>query len=148
MNKIVGFTSLDDYVDQSSMYRYTFELELYVHPGFVRQKIGSCLLDRLLEMVNTSYNARGGYEWINDGNYLKTGPSRVIKTIMLTVMKENGDTGEGDYDFLKRFKFIRTGHIPSIGYKMGKVVDNILYRHTTSEPINPHVRPGQQINYH
>ncbi|KAF1914697.1 hypothetical protein BDU57DRAFT_301561 [Ampelomyces quisqualis] len=140
--KVVGFASLDDYCDQSSMYRYTFELELYVHPGYLRQNIASCLLDRLLEMANTSYNARGGYEYINDGEYLKTGPSRVIKTIMLTVLKENGDTEENDeYKFLKKFKFIRTGHIPTIGYKLGKVVDAVLYRHTTSELIHPHVRP-------
>jgi L-amino acid N-acyltransferase YncA len=140
-SQVVGFACLDDYCDQFSMYRYTFELELYVHPGYVRQNIGSCLLDRLLEMSNTSYNARGGYEWINDSDYLKTGPSRVIKTIMLTVFKENGDNDENEYDFLKKFKFIRTGHIPNMGYKLGKAVDVVLYRHVTSEPIHPHVRP-------
>jgi L-amino acid N-acyltransferase YncA len=140
--KIVGFASLDDYCDQSSMYRYTFEMELYTHPGYQSQNIASCLLDRLLEMANTGYNACGGYEYRNDWEYLKTGPSRVIKTIMLTVCKENGENDDQTAEFMKRFKFYRAGHIPRMGYKLDKVVDVFLYRHTTSETIEPGSRPS------
>src|SRR5690348_6513952 len=69
--KIVGYINLDDYCDQSSMYRYTFEMELFVHPGYTHKHIAKCLLDRLLEMSNTGYNARGGYEYVNEYDYLK-----------------------------------------------------------------------------
>jgi GNAT superfamily N-acetyltransferase len=140
--KIVGFASLDDYCDQSSMYRYTFELELYVHPDFVRQHIAKCLLDRLLELANTGYNARGGYVYRNDSQYLKCGPSRVIKTIMLTVQKEHGESDDNTAEWLKQFKFSRAGHIPYMGYKLDKVVDVFLYRHTTSETIESGGRPS------
>jgi GNAT superfamily N-acetyltransferase len=139
--KIVGFISLDDYCDQSSMYRYTFELELYVHPGYVSQNIAKCLLDRILEMANTGYNARGGYEYRNDFEYLKTGPSRVIKTIMLTVYKEHGEDSKQIEKYLEDFKFRRAGHVPLMGYKLDKAVDVFYFRHTTTEDINPAVPP-------
>jgi L-amino acid N-acyltransferase YncA len=174
--RIVGYAALDDYCDQSSMYRYTFELELYVHPGYLSQNIASCLLDRLLEMADTSYNARGGYDYKNDSNYLKTGPRRVIKTIMLTVHMEHEvkekteDKGKHEGEvaaqsneqiqdkkktegkeelqgkakvdaYMKSFKFFCCGHIPRIGFKLGKEVDAYFYRHVTSEEIDPHGRP-------
>jgi hypothetical protein len=140
--RIVGYVQLDDYVDQSSMYRYTFEMELYVHPGFVCHKIAQCLLDRVLEMCNTGYNARGGYEYRNEYEYLKTGLSRVIKTIILNVHIENGEMDTKAYEYLKQFKFYRAGHLPEIGFKHGKVVDKFLFRHTTTENIDPNGRPS------
>ncbi|KAH5038684.1 hypothetical protein HBI74_045430 [Parastagonospora nodorum] len=139
--KIVGYASLDDYCDQSSMYRYTFDLEVYVHPGYTGKKVASCLLDRLLEMANTGYNACGGYEYRNDSEYLKTGIGRVIKTIMLTAHMEHDNEEKWVTELLKRFKFLRAGHIPYIGYKLGKVVDAHLYRHVTTETIDPSQRP-------
>jgi L-amino acid N-acyltransferase YncA len=138
---VVGYASLDDYCDQSSMYRYTFELELYVHPGYTCQNVASCLLDRILEMANTGYNACGGYEYRNDSEYLKTGPARVIKTIMVTVHKEHGQSEDATMEYMKRFKFYRAGHIPQMGFKLGKAVDVFLYRHTTTETVDPNTRP-------
>lgn len=140
--KVVGFASLDDYCDRSSMFRFTFELELFVHPGYTSQNIASCLLDALLEMSNTGYNACGGYEYRNESEYLKMGPKRVIKSIILTVLKENGECADSTSELLKRFKFSRAGHISNIGYKLGKIVDAHLYQHTTSEDINPNSRPS------
>lgn len=139
--KIVGYISLDDYCDQSSMYRYTFEMELYVHPGYLSQNIASCLLDRLLEMANTSYNTCGGYEYKNDSQYLKTGPSRVIKNILLIALKENGEDVKHTSEFLARFGFRLAGHIKEMGFKLGKVVDQYIYRHATTEAIDPNSIP-------
>ncbi|KAF2827862.1 hypothetical protein CC86DRAFT_289754 [Ophiobolus disseminans] len=139
--KIVGYINLDDHCDQSSMFRFTFELELYVHPGYLSQNIASCLLDRLLEMANTGYNACGGYEYRNDSQYLKTGPSRVIKTILLPVLKEQGEDIEKTSAFLKKFNFHLAGHVKQMGFKLGKVVDAYTYRHTTTEAIDPNSRP-------
>jgi L-amino acid N-acyltransferase YncA len=140
--RIVGYVQLDEYCGQSSIYRYTFEMKLYVHPGFVCQKIAQCLLDRILEMCNTSYSARGGYEYHNNYEYLKNGPSRVVKTIMLSVHIEHGEKDTKAHEYLKPFKFYRAGHIPEIGFKNGKVVDKFLFRHTTSENVDPNSRPA------
>jgi L-amino acid N-acyltransferase YncA len=139
--RIVGFISLDDYCVSTSMYRYTYEMELYVHPGYVCQNIAKCLLDRLLEIANTSYNACGGYEYKNETQYLKTGLSRVIKTIVLSVNKEHGELPDKTEKYLRPFGFRCAGHIPHIGYKLDKEIDVWFYRHTTSEKINASLPP-------
>ena len=142
--KIAGFINLDDYCDQSSSYRYTFEMELFVHPGFVSKGLGKCLVDRLLEMVDTSYRARGGYEYVNDDEYLKTGPSRIIKTVLLNVHHENGEDLDADWrgKFLSACKFVRVGRLPKAGYKYDKVVDVSIFAHQTNEDIDPSARPS------
>jgi len=143
--KIVGFTYLDDFCDRSSMYRYTYELTLYVHPGYLCQNIGSCLLDRLLLIANTGYNACGGYEYRNDFNYLKTGTARVIKTILLNVNTESGEDSEKTNAFLKKFKFRCVGHVKEIGHKLGKIVDEYRYQHTTTEAIDAKGLPSMPL---
>lgn len=135
--KIVGFINLDDYCDQSSMYRFTFEMELFVHPGFTHKGVAKCLLDRLLDMANTGYNARGGYEYVNKFEYLRNGPTRVIKTIVLNVHHEHGADTQHITDYLSPFKFVRAGKISQIGFKNDKVVDMSIYQHHTTETINP-----------
>ncbi|CAE7030388.1 hypothetical protein CFE70_004141 [Pyrenophora teres f. teres 0-1] len=142
--KIVGFIKLEDYCGQSTLFRYTFDMELFVHPGFLNKGIGKCLMDRILEMADTSYYARGGYEYINNFEYLKAGPSRVIKTILINVHHENGgDSMENGWQskFLSTFKFNRSGRLPKVGYKNDKVVDVSIYAHHTREDINASGRP-------
>jgi L-amino acid N-acyltransferase YncA len=141
--KIVGYISLDDYCDQSSIYRYTFDMELFVHPGYLCQGIAKCLMDRLLEMANTSYSARGGYQYVNHFEYLKTGPSRVIKTILLNVHHEHGQDIQAEWQnkFLNAFKFQRVGRLPQLGFKHGKTIDISIYAHHTKEEINSNALP-------
>ncbi|KAL6157371.1 hypothetical protein ACJBU6_04926 [Exserohilum turcicum] len=141
--KVVGYINLDDYCGQASLFRYTFQMELFVHPGFVCKGIGKCLMDRLLEIVDTSYRVRGGYEYINNYEYLKTGPSRVVKTILLNVHHEHGEDAEREWQgrFLTECKFTRVGRLPKVGYKLGKEVDVAIYAHHTKEDINATARP-------
>lgn len=137
--KIIGYINLDDYCGQSTLHRFTFEMELYVHPGFTCQNVAKCLLDRLLEMVNTGYNALGGYEYVNEYDYLKTGPRRVVKTILLNVFHEHKAEKELPpwTKILGKFKFVRCGHVSQIGYKKGQVVDMSMFQHRTTETIDP-----------
>ncbi|KAF2845677.1 hypothetical protein T440DRAFT_407371 [Plenodomus tracheiphilus IPT5] len=140
--KIVGFISLDDYVDQSSMFRFTFDMELYVHPGFVQKRIAKCLLDKLLDLANTGYAIRGGYDYKNEFEYLKTGPSRVVKTILLNVHHESGKEIEWQSKLLNDFGFKRCGRMPGVGYKHDKVVDISTFSYQTTELINAAGRPS------
>ncbi|KAJ4288552.1 hypothetical protein N0V90_011789 [Kalmusia sp. IMI 367209] len=119
--RIVGIAFIDDFCDKGSMYRFTFELELYVHPGFVRQGIAKCLLDRLLEMVNTSYQSKCAYEWVNRGDYLKHGSARVVKVINVTVPHAQGENVDWITEFMRKFKFRKAGHLFKVGFKLGKV---------------------------
>ncbi|KAF2714879.1 hypothetical protein K504DRAFT_457068 [Pleomassaria siparia CBS 279.74] len=141
--KIVGFVSMDDHTDQGSMYRYTFEMELYVHPEYVRQGVAKCLLDKLLDLVDNVYKVRGGYDWSCPGQYLKSGASRIVKTILLTVPHTKGDSTEINWisAFLKSFNFRKSGHLLNMGFKNGSIVDTSIFQYTTSEPINANAPP-------
>ncbi|OAG03823.1 uncharacterized protein CC84DRAFT_1260897 [Paraphaeosphaeria sporulosa] len=138
---IVGIAYIDDFVDKGSMCRYTFELECYVHPDFARQNIAKCLFDRLLSIVNPSYPVRGGYNWVNRGEYLKNGPARVVKVINCHVYHEAGDDVVWVTEFMRKFKFRKAGHLFKMGYKYGKIVDLIIYQHETGEDVDPNVPP-------
>ncbi|RMZ73084.1 acyl- n-acyltransferase [Pyrenophora seminiperda CCB06] len=141
--KIVGYCKLDDYCSPSSLFRYTFEMEIFVHPGFVRKGIGKCLIDRTLGFVNTSYRMRHGYEYINKYDYLKHGLTRVVKTILLNVHHLNAEEVDKGWQskFLGDFKFRRSGCLPKVGYKQGKCVDVSIYSHITTEDIDANGRP-------
>lgn len=139
--KIVGFTYLTELMDSTGMYRFTFELEAYVHPGFVHQGIGKCLLDQMMYLCNTGYNQRGGYEWVNDFEYLKSGKSRIIKTILVNVHYERGEDIEWATSYLGDFGFRRAGRLSQIGHKAGKVVDKVIFQLQTTEVIDPHSIP-------
>ena len=141
---IVGFVHLDDDVGQSTMHRFTFELEMYVHPGYIRQGIGKCLLDQMMYMANTGYNKKGGFEWVNDFEYLKSGSSRTIKTILVSVHYERGDDVEWTTSYLGDFGFKKAGRFAQVGHKIGKVVDKVMFQTQTTEVINPNSIPMAQ----
>ncbi|KAL5407787.1 hypothetical protein PMIN04_011622 [Paraphaeosphaeria minitans] len=138
---IIGIAYLEDFVDKGSMCRYTFELECYVHPEFTRQNIAKCLFDSLLSMVNPGYPVKGGYHWVNRGEYLKRGPARVVKVINCHVYHETSDKAAWVTDFMRKFRFRKAGHLFKMGHKYGKVVDATIYQHETDEEIDPSVPP-------
>ncbi|KAF1965489.1 hypothetical protein BU23DRAFT_545965 [Bimuria novae-zelandiae CBS 107.79] len=143
--RIVGMAFMDDFCDKGSLYRFTFELEFYVHPDFLRQNIAKCLLDRLLEMVNTSYPAKGGYEWINHGEYLKYGSRRVVKAVLCNVPYPDKEDTKWIGEFMRKFGFHERGDLLKVGHKLGKVVNVLIYQHITSEDIDPSVPPFQPL---
>lgn len=139
MEPIVGFTYLSDLADSSGMYRFTFELETYVHPGYLQQGIGKCLLDQIMFMSHTEYHKRGGYEYNSESEYLKNGHSRTIKTILANVHYERGYDKETEWvtSYLGDFGFRKAGRLSQVGYKAGKVVDKLLFQLQTTEIIDP-----------
>ena len=68
MEKIIGFAFADDYHSSESMYRYTCEFEIYVHADYYRQRIGSCLMDKMTSLMDAEYSTRGGYAFHDRGN--------------------------------------------------------------------------------
>lgn len=121
--KVVGFACLDDYFDIGSMYRFTYELELFVHSEYLRRGVGKCLLDRLLYLVDTGYKVHGGPDWFFRNEYLQYGATRMIKTINCSIPHENGDDTEMEWltPLFKFFGFRKSGHLHNMGVKNGKM---------------------------
>jgi len=141
---VVGFVHLEEYACLSSMYRYTFELALYVHPGYIRQGVGKCLLDQLMYLSHTGYSKKGGFEWVNDFEYLKSGKRRTIKTILASTHFEHGEDVEWMADYLGEFGFRKAGRFSHVGYKVGKVIDKTWFQVQTSEVIEAGGVPAAQ----
>lgn len=133
---VIGFISLDEYMGQSTLARYSFEMKLYTHHGFVQESLAKSLLDKLLEYSDTSYIARGGYTYKNDFDYLKCGRARIIKTILVNVNHESEASIEYQDKCLHDFGFKRCALLPGVGYKHGKKIDISTFHYHTSEKIN------------
>ncbi|CAI6336438.1 unnamed protein product [Periconia digitata] len=139
--KVVGFVALDDFCGKRSMYRYTFELELFVHPEWQRQHIGSCLMDCLLNLACNSYMPRGGYEYLKRDEYLKNGIGRAVKVIKAEVAADCRKKPQWVMDFFGNFGFRKAGHLREVGYKYGQIVDIVNFQYTTDETINKDLSP-------
>ena len=137
---IAGWTHLEPY-SAGPMHRFSSELALYVHPGYVRQGIGKCLLDQLMEYADTSYHKKGGYEYINNFEYLKTGALRILKTITVRMHYESDQDADWATSYFGDYGFKRAGRFYEIGHKNGKVVHVVMFQRHTSEKINPRSVP-------
>ncbi|KAF2997942.1 hypothetical protein E8E13_005573 [Curvularia kusanoi] len=131
---VVGWVHLESY-GAAEIYRFTTELALYVHPGYIRQGVGKCLLDQMMTIANTGYNKKGGYEYVNDFEYLKTGKSQIVKTIIVRVLYERGDDTEWAANYLGEYGFRKAGRMSQMGCKLNKMVDVALFQTQTAEII-------------
>lgn len=120
-DKIVGYALLDEFCHKGSMWRYTMEMEFYVHHQYTSKGIAKCLIDRLLSTVSPAYPVKGGYEYVNRGEYLKTGAARVVKTILLSVPHAHTDDMGWMTKLMKGFEFSKTGHLKQMGAKYDKM---------------------------
>ncbi|KAF2740853.1 hypothetical protein EJ04DRAFT_597894 [Polyplosphaeria fusca] len=140
---IVGFAALDDYYDVGSSFRYTYKCEMFVHNDFLHHGIGKCLMDRLLFLVDPGYALRGGYDWKNDGEYLKTGAGRRVKTVIINFphVQESNVILDQFTAFSKAFGWRKGGHLYDMGYKYGQTIDCTIFQYKTTEQIEAAMRP-------
>lgn len=59
--KILGYAVATDTIGHRTAERFTADLEIFVRPEFKRRGIGKCLIDKLLEVCDPTYNPLGGY---------------------------------------------------------------------------------------
>jgi L-amino acid N-acyltransferase YncA len=139
---IVGYASLDEWCDKSTMWRHSVELEMFVHPEWTRKGVASCLLDQILFMVSDDYVFRGGYEYQNRGDYLQNGSMPVVKSIIVQVPYDARISPTWIKSFFGSFGFRKAGHLHEFGFKNGTVVDVVLFQYRTKEAIDPNSRPN------
>lgn len=59
--KILGYALATNTIGNRTAERFTADLEIFVRPEFKRRGIGKCLMDKLLEVCDPTYNPLGGY---------------------------------------------------------------------------------------
>ncbi|KAI9754589.1 MAG: hypothetical protein M1835_000888 [Candelina submexicana] len=122
--KIVGFGHIDDYSDSKSSYRYTAELEFYVHHQHLRLGIGKCLMDKLMCCLDPTYMPRGGYIFDagEDDNKYREGGMRVISKVLINFPFDHKDDKTVKWlgDWMAQWEFKQMGTLEGIGFKLDK----------------------------
>ena len=126
---LVGFSVANQYGPKSSVYRYSAELEFYVHREHLRQGIGRTMLDRML------FTLCEGYYLIELAPFLLSkehppmhwcaGGRAQVHTVTINLLhsaEEDKDNVEWKMKWLRggRNEFEVAGNVPRIGYKFGK----------------------------
>ncbi|KAK3678664.1 hypothetical protein LTR78_001117 [Recurvomyces mirabilis] len=133
---IVGFATADDFQDMKGMYGFTCEVEVFTHQDYYMKGIASCLLDKLLNLLDPQYVERGGYEV--EGDELDgTGAARTMENIIAHVPYEKPERLEWMSRWLKVMEFKQVAALDGIGKKAGQSVDLALFMRKTSTIIDP-----------
>lgn len=119
-DRVVGFAMADDYNDIVGMYRFTAEIECYIHKESTQKSIAKCLLDKLMGLLDPEYVERGGFDI--EGEELEgVGPSRVIKNIIANVPYAQPERLEWIGRWLSAWLgFKQVGILEDVGNKAGK----------------------------
>ena len=122
---IVGFAAADEYSDSSNMYRYTVEVDIFVHHESLRKGIGRVLLDKITSVLDGCYVSVGGYEWhpTREDEFKYTeGGQRIIEWIYVHVPHEAGKKEKLDWttNLLNKFGYKQKGYFDDIGRKLSQ----------------------------
>lgn len=85
--KLLGYALVTGAAGDRTAARFTAELEIFVRPEYKRRGIGRCLMDKLLEVCDPTYNPLGGYffdaDWEDRPGYRPGGRRRLARLIFV-----------------------------------------------------------------
>ena len=82
-DRVVGFAYAGDWVnEEESIYRTTVKMEVFVHMEHYGKNIGSCLVDKMMGLLDSSFIERGGYETVGD-ELDGIGASKVVSNVLI-----------------------------------------------------------------
>ena len=96
---VVGFAAATDFGLQRTCYRFTKEMDLWVHKDHLRQGIGRTMLDRMLSAMDPGYNILecapllGDYQldhWVGGGHC-------ITKVILINILHSDGETADVEW---------------------------------------------------
>lgn len=135
-DRIIGFAYSDDFNDAAGMYRFLAEIEVFTHPGYTRKGVASCLLDKLVAILDPYWICRGGYE-IRDEE-LGSDASRTVSALWINfpyVPEEEEKVWAGKW--LESCGFEQTGDHKKVAFKVGKCANLAVYTRATGCEIDP-----------
>jgi len=122
---IVGFAFAADYGQQTHAYRFTVELEMWVHRDHLHQGIGRSMLDRMLAALDPGYNLLECAPFLGKDkmSHWIGGSHCLVKTILVNLLHNEDSKMDVEWkkDWLSsKNEFKYCGTLPGMGHKFGK----------------------------
>lgn len=125
IERVVGYGLATDFCLSDRAEKYTAELELYVHQEWLHKKIGSCLLDKLLEVCDGGYIRRQGYFFHSDepSKYYPGGSRDLMSLVFVFRFFYQREESEFERvkNWLAEFDFEEKGLFDHVGMKKGRM---------------------------
>ncbi|QSS55104.1 N-Acyltransferase superfamily domain-containing protein [Histoplasma capsulatum var. duboisii H88] len=137
--EIFGCILASDFTGPATINRYTAELELFVEPKYCRLGVGSCLVDKLLEICDSDYHPNQGYHFdcaAAQTDVYRAGKNRQLARLIFILhhVADNNSDYLWTKEWLERkFGFDEQALLKGTGIKGGKwlnssyLVRNIRY---------------------
>ncbi|PGG97240.1 hypothetical protein GX51_07439 [Blastomyces parvus] len=145
--EIFGYILACDFSGPATINRYTAELELFVDPKYCRLGVGSCLVDKLLEICDRDYCPNQGYHFdcaAAQADVYRAGRNRQVARLVF-ILHHVADN-DGDYQWAKewlenKFGFQEQALLKGTGFKEGKWLNSsYLVRSIRFTPEEAEVR--------
>ena len=121
---VIGFAYAEDYGDSDGVYRYTCEVQFWVHHDYPRVGVGKTLVDRMIFSLDPVYCTRGGTPFVggeDELHYMWGGRKIVARILILIPYPADCETNvKWQVEWLVGFGFSRVCTLPDIGHKFGK----------------------------
>ncbi|KAF1820010.1 uncharacterized protein K489DRAFT_383561 [Dissoconium aciculare CBS 342.82] len=135
---ILGFADVQKYDQKytSSQFASTVGIQVFTHRGHLRQGIATCLLDKLISILDADYLEQYSNRYIvHDAELIARAPPRPITNILMHVPYHRYDEMTWLWQWLNnQFGFRECGNLQEIGCKSDKPVSLAIFQRRTSRP--------------
>ncbi|KAK2809324.1 hypothetical protein FQN50_003966 [Emmonsiellopsis sp. PD_5] len=126
--EIYGYIIASDFTAPDTINSYTAELELFVAPPYYRMGVATCLLDKILEILDPKYVHKPGYHFDcapSQADVYRAGKNRPVSRLVFIIHHPADEGGDGDYGWTKewletQFGFEEQALLKGTGFKDGK----------------------------
>ena len=125
---VLGFAYAEDFAGRNTIYRYTAEIRLYVHPDNYRLGVGKTLMDRMIPSLDQGYISRGATDFVAKfKNHYEVGGKREIRKVIAHICYRTGE--EKEFEWKKKWleenwEFDHVGTMRNVGVKAGRGLVN------------------------
>ncbi|KAL9095020.1 MAG: hypothetical protein Q9165_002622 [Trypethelium subeluteriae] len=150
-DKVLGFAYAKDFTGKSSVSRYTYIIEVFVHPDHYRKQVGTALMDHMVVLLgHPHYCAQTDFELFSEGLPYDASSQRFCCNMVIQMPYAESDDKDVEWvsTWLAKWDFIRVGNYQNIGTKLGYRMNLALFQKVTPlDPLllEPAHRPGHRV---
>lgn len=111
---------------------------MFVDPECVKYGVGRTILDKLIQILDTTYVTRGGYEFTCDDQAYNADGRRTVACMVIHVpFSSDEDTLTWKTNWLEQFDFEHKGSLNDVGRKLNQCVSQAIFSRPTGMTVRP-----------